>query len=77
MQRLYETILEHGMVPSDVTYCYFFSLAVAADDVRAAGDMLASAIAANKLKLGKDSTRIASSLNEVVRAHSPKQQGAG
>jgi hypothetical protein len=67
-QRLYDMMLLHEVIPNDTSYSYFFTVAVAADDVRGAGDVLATAMASNKLQAGRDSARISSSVNEVVRA---------
>jgi hypothetical protein len=61
-------MLRHEVTPNDTAYSYFFTVAVAADDVRGAGDILATAMASNKLQAGRDSARIASSVNEVVRS---------
>ena len=67
-QRLYATIVRHGLNPSDITYCYFISLAIAANEVRGAGEVLKAAVVANKLRAHKDSTRIVSTMNSLVRA---------
>lgn len=57
-----------GLVPNDTMYCYLFSLAAHAADVRYAGDILTSALARKRLQPGKDSQRIAGSMHDLVRA---------
>lgn len=56
------------MVPSDTAYTYFITVAVAADEVRSAGDFLAAAMANNQLRPGRNTARIVGCLNEMVRA---------
>lgn len=57
-----------GVIPSDMAYCYLISLAVAVNDVRGAGEVLNAAVVANKLRSLKDSERIITTMNELVRA---------
>ena len=66
-QRLYNIMLNNDVVPADSAYCFFFTVAIAAEDVRGAGDVLAAALAHNRLQPGRDSPRIVSAMSEVVR----------
>jgi hypothetical protein len=68
MQRLYATIVRHGLNPSDIAVCYLISLAVMKNDARGAGEVLNAAVAANKLRSFKDTERIILTMNELVRA---------
>ena len=68
MQRLYATIVRHGLNPSDIAVCYLISLAVMKNDARGAGEVLNAAVAANRLRSFKDSERIIHTMNDLVRA---------